>query len=270
MTACSRDTISRCLLSSYIHHHFKQYMHLHHLHLPGLTRYAHAAHLQESLVSRFLAHKANPSTTSAPPPAILTFQFHPVYTCGRREANSLSDSQIAYLRHRKGEDSKDADLADFAYAARGGQTTFHGPGQLIAYPILDLRQHGLTSRCYVHKLEESVIATCARYGVSGFRTDNPGVWTSEDEKICAVGVHLRRYISSHGIGLNVTEEPMGWFQRIVACGLEGKRATALELVMGDRVDGGVDEVAGVFVQEMARRLEGVEGIRAIGEDEFGV
>lgn len=117
-------------------------------------------------------------------------------------------------------------------------------------------------------LEECVIATCARYGVSGFRTANPGVWTSQDEKICAVGVHLRRYISSHGIGLNVTEEPMGWFKRIVACGLEGKRATALEMVKGKEVVGGVDGVASVFVRELAERLKGVESVRDIEESEM--
>lgn len=239
-------------------------MHLRHLHLPSLIRYAHAAQLQESLVRAFLAHKASPDTISPPAPTLLTFQFHPVYTCGRRELNSLTPEQIAYLRNSPAHTSP----ADFEYAARGGQTTFHGPGQLVAYPILDLRRHGLTSRCYVHALEETVIATCARYNVKGFRTANPGVWTSEDEKICAVGVHLRRYISSHGIGLNVTEEPLAWLKRIVACGLEGKRASALEVVSGKAVEGGVDSVARVFAEELVGRLNGVEGVKSIDEEDL--
>ena len=240
---------------------------LRHLHLPGLTRYAHAASIQESLVSAFLAHKAN-KTLVAPAPTILTFQFHPVYTCGRREANSLSAEQISFLRHRDPTSSKETDVADFEYAARGGQTTYHGPGQLVAYPILDLRAHDLSSRWYVNLLEESVIATCARYGIKGFRTDNPGVWVSEEEKICAVGVHLRRYITSHGIGLNVSDEPLGWFKRIVACGLEGRRATALEVASGNKIECGVDTVADVLVQEMASRLEGISEVNSITEAEL--
>jgi len=240
-------------------------MHLRHLHLPGLTRYAYAAKLQESLVRASLAHKASPETCLAIPPTLLTFQFHPVYTCGRRELNSLTTDQIAYLRNSPSH----ASPADFEYAARGGQTTFHGPGQLVAYPILDLRRHGLTSRCYVHALEESIIATCARYNVTGFRTENPGVWVSQDEKICAVGVHLRRYVSSHGIGLNVTEEPLAWLRRIVACGLEGKRASALEVARGGAaIEDGIGDVADVFAAELARRLEGVHGVERIQEKDM--
>lgn len=246
------------------HLHHIPSMHLRHLHLPGLTRYAHAATLQETLVRAFLSHKADPSSHPAIPPTLLTFQFHPVYTCGRRELNTLSRDQIAYLRSSPAHTSP----ADFEYAARGGQTTFHGPGQLVAYPILDLRRHGLSSRCYVHALEETVITTCGYYGVSGFRTENPGVWTSEDEKICAVGVHLRRYVSSHGIGLNVTPEPLEWLKRIVACGLEGKRATALELVREEAVAGGVESVAEVFARQLAEKLDGVEAVQKIEEKDL--
>jgi len=242
-------------------------MHLRHLHLPGLTRYAHAAKLQEALVRAFLAHKASPQTSPTIPPTLLTFQFHPVYTCGRREFNSLTQDQIAYLRNSPSHTSQ----ADFEYAARGGQTTFHGPGQLVAYPILDLRRHGLTSRCYVHALEDSVIATCAHYNVTGFRTENPGVWVSEDEKICAVGVHLRRYVSSHGIGLNVTQEPLAWLKRIVACGLEGKRASALEIASGGEIiEGGVEGVADVFAEELAKKLNGVNGVARLEENDLDV
>lgn len=239
-------------------------MHLRHLHFSHLTRYAHASSIQESLVRAFLAHKASPETHPAIIPTLLTFQFHPVYTCGRRELNSLTPEQIAYLRNSDDHNAP----ADFEYAARGGQTTFHGPGQLVAYPILDLRQHKLSSRCYVHALEDTVIATCARYDVTGFRTENPGVWTSDDEKVCAVGVHLRRHVSSHGIGLNVTEEPLAWLRRIVACGLEGKRASALEGVRGTGVDGGVGAVAKTFAEELARRLDGVQGVQEIEEKDL--
>jgi lipoate-protein ligase B len=234
-------------------------MRLAHLPLPRLTHYTYASSIQSHLVSLLLASKANPSASS-PDPVLLTAQFTPVYTCGRREIGTLTPSQIAHLR---------ADgRASFHEALRGGQTTYHGPGQLVAYPIIDLKRHGLRPRDYVCLLESAVIKTCARYGVKGFRTENPGVWVSEDRKVCALGVHLRRNVTSHGIGLNVTKEPLGWFERIVACGLEGKGATSLE---NEGVRGlSVEEVGGVFVEEFVGMLGGVEEVYRTQERDLGL
>ena len=92
------------------------------------------------------------------------------------------------------------------------------------------------------------------------------MWVDEDRKVCAVGVHLRRNVSSHGIGLNVSTD-LGWLDRIVGCGLEDKRATSLEAVLGQRVDGGVEEVGRLFVEEMARELKGVEGVEGMREED---
>ncbi|KAL8647990.1 MAG: hypothetical protein Q9226_006195, partial [Calogaya cf. arnoldii] len=198
--------------------------HLHHLHLPGLTLYTRPVNIQTQLLSLHLSslsssQKLLPSTP--PPPTLLTFQTPPTYTCGRREISRLTPSQITHLRA--------AGEAEFYESLRGGQTTFHGPGQLTAFLILNLKTHGFTSRSYVQFLETSVIAVLARYGTTGVRTENPGVWTEGDEgrKIASVGVHLRRYITGFGIGLNVGTE-MRWFERIVMCGLPGKRATSFE------------------------------------------
>lgn len=106
--------------------------------------------------------------------------------------------------------------------------------------------------------------TCARYGVETRRTENPGVWFDEERKICAVGVHLRRNVSSHGIGLNVCTD-LGWLDRIVGCGLEDKRATSLEAV---GVEGrSVEEVGRVFVEVMAEELMGVSGVDVVGEED---
>ncbi|EUC34992.1 hypothetical protein COCVIDRAFT_25895 [Bipolaris victoriae FI3] len=226
-----------------------------HIHLPGLVPYATAARLQETLVSRFLAAKP-PSTTPLPPPHIITASFHPVYTCGRREIGSVSPAQQAHLR---------ADgRADFVEALRGGQTTFHGPGQLVAYPILDLRSHKLTPRHYVCLLEKSVIATCAQFGVKAMTTEHTGVWTSPDDKIAAIGVHMRRNVTSHGVGLNVDTD-LWWFDRIVACGLEGKRTTSLQREGCEGLS--VEGVGKVFVDEVAERLVGVDGVERLGEQE---
>jgi lipoate-protein ligase B len=228
---------------------------LHHIHLPGSISYATAARLQETLVSRFLASKP-PSNASPPPPHIITAEFTPVYTCGRREIGTVSPSQQTYLRANN--------RADFIEALRGGQTTFHGPGQLVAYPILDLRTHKLTPRNYVCLLEKSLIATCAKYGIKAMTTEHTGVWTSPEDKIAAIGVHMRRNITSHGVGLNVNTD-LWWFDRIVACGLEGKRTTSFEKegVVGKSVE----EVGGSFVEEVGERLMGVEGVRRLGEEE---
>lgn len=232
---------------------------LRHIHLPGLTRYTHAAQLQDRLVSALLAHKASPHSPP-PDPTVITAQFHPVYTCGRREIGTVTLEQRDYLTS-----PTPWGQADFHEALRGGQTTFHGPGQLVAYPILDLRRHGITPRCWVHLLEGTVIATCAHHGVKAIRTENPGVWVSEQEKISALGVHLRRNVTSHGVGLNANMD-LGWFGRIVACGLEGKGTTDLKRQGVEDVPA-VEALGEVFVKKLAEGLEGVDEIRKMEEGE---
>lgn len=155
--------------------------------------------------------------------------------------------------------------ADFVEAMRGGQTTFHGPGQLVAYPIIDLRTHKLTPRTYVCLLEKSLIATCAKYDIKAMTTKHTGVWTSPDDKIAAIGVHMRRNITSHGVGLNINTD-LWWFDRIVACGLEGKRTTSFtkQGVPGKSVN----EVGRGFVQEIVDRLYGVDNIESVEEEEI--
>ena len=237
---------------------------LYHLHLPNPVSYLYPSRLQAQLVSFHLRHKSlatslGPTFTSFPPPTLLTFQTTPTYTCGRREIGKLSPSQIAYLRCN-GE-------AKFHEALRGGQTTFHGPGQLTAYLIVSLDKHELNPRSYIRMLEDTVISTCAHYGLKSFTTDNPGVWTSDDDKIASVGVHLRRNVTSHGIGLNVTTD-LKWFDRIVACGLVGKRATSLKEQVSSDWD--LRDVASVFAVCIQRSLKGVEKIKEIKEGEIEI
>ncbi|KAL6251108.1 hypothetical protein RBB50_001316 [Rhinocladiella similis] len=155
------------------------------------------------------------STLSSPPdPTLLTFSTGPTYTVGRRHllANPISQSQQAFLT---------ADgLATFHASPRGGLLTYHAPGQLTGYVIADLRRHGITARCWVKMLEESVMRTCGHWDVQTMRTDDPGVWVKNakeelygqdlqtddnpsDRKICAIGVQVSRGVTSHGVGLNV-------------------------------------------------------------------
>ncbi|PGH00434.1 lipoyl(octanoyl) transferase [Helicocarpus griseus UAMH5409] len=278
-------------------------MRLAHLHLPPTIPFTHASHLQHILVSRLLSHKklsdtsASPSSPSfthlppAPDPTILTFTPNPVYTTGRRDLPSTTTSTLDLptplhpIRHLL---TSHPPRAEYHPTLRGGQTTYHGPGQLVAYTILDLRRLRLGPRQHIRLLERSVLDVLEDYGVKGGGvSEEPGVWVDQrkhlggggvgegDEelpkKIAAVGVHLRRYVSSYGVGLNVTEEPVWFLRQIVACGLEGREATSL---VGCEVDFGrngkgegegevMKEVAGRFVQAFVRRTNEVGTVRAV-------
>ena len=273
----------------------KKFDTLRHLHLPGLTSYLNASTIQNRLVRAHLDHKGSPSTSPPPGPILLTFQTPPTYTYGRREIGNVSDSQIEHLRA--------GGRAEVYEALRGGQTTFHGPGQLIAYLIISLQDHGLNTRSHIRLLENSVIETCRLYSLTTHTTGNPGVWIGsqpDDRKIASVGVHLRRYIASHGISLNVSVD-LSWFDRIVACGLVGKRATNIEKerkslyedmmspghtnqdvpsmpldITGERAGSSltlpipvpVEDVANVFARSVASKLSGVSSqvVESVSEE----
>ncbi|KAK3172542.1 hypothetical protein OEA41_005864 [Lepraria neglecta] len=238
---------------------------LRHLHLPGLTPYLRASAIQEYLVQVQLDHKAAEPILPAPSPVLVTFQTPPTYTTGRREAPYLTVSQIAHLRA----DGK----AEYHPALRGGQTTFHGPGQITAYLVLNLKAHSLDVRSHVKLLEESTIGTCTHYGLDTFTTSNPGVWTGPrpgERKLASLGVHVRRRITSHGLGINVGVD-LEWFDRIVMCGLKGMRATNIEReIEARRAMGGggakgadgkisIRGVADILAGNVAKRLAGVDG-----------
>ncbi|KAL4884712.1 hypothetical protein BJY04DRAFT_205758 [Aspergillus karnatakaensis] len=248
-----------------------------HLHFPDITSFTRVATLQQSLTTRLLAHKKlthspNAPTPPPPDPTIITFTPNPVYTTGRRDlppSNTTPSPQrtlslpppLEPIRHLLSAPDEGAAVAEYHPTLRGGQTTYHGPGQMVAYTILDLRRLELTPRCHIRLLENSVVDVLRGYGLEGIITEDPGVWVppssaSEEgglpRKITAVGVHLRRNISSYGIGFNVTQEPMWYFQQIVACGLEGREATSLE---GQGVkDVSIEEVAGKFADVFVRRV----------------
>lgn len=194
---------------------------LRHLHLEGLTPYLRASAFQDRLVRVRLDHIARRRASPFPNPYLITFQTPPTYTCGRREINKLNVSQKDHL--------KAGGAAEFYEAKRGGQTTFHGPGQLTAFLILSLQAHGLNTRTYIKLLEGSTIDTCERYGLATRTSKNTGVWVGsepDERKIASIGVHMRRNITNHGVGVNVDVD-LSWFDRIVACGLVGKYATSI-------------------------------------------
>lgn len=123
---------------------------------------------------------------------------------------------------------------------RGGDVTYHGPGQLVVYPLIDLEAHHLGVKSYIHILEESVIRTIAHYGIKGERVEGAtGVWidagTSHERKICAIGVKCSRFITMHGLALNVNTD-LQQFSLINPCGFIDKGVTSIASEVGHPVN----------------------------------
>jgi lipoate-protein ligase B len=118
---------------------------------------------------------------------------------------------------------------------RGGDITFHGPGQLVGYPLLKLERHEQDVHRYMRNLEETIIRLLAEYGISAWREEKmPGVWTSSG-KICAMGVHISRWVTRHGFALNVNTD-LSFYDLIVPCGLVGKQVTSMQAILGRAVE----------------------------------
>lgn len=162
---------------------------------------------------------------------LLFVEHDPVYTLGKsgNEANLLINAIQLRAKH-----------AEFIKVDRGGDITFHGPGQLVAYPVFDLEKLGIGVREYVERLEEVVIRSIAAYGLRGNRLPGAtGVWlepdTSRARKICAIGVKCSRYVTMHGFALNVNTD-LDYFSYIYPCGFIDKGVTSLEKELGHPVD----------------------------------
>ena len=161
----------------------------------------------------------------------IVFCEHPhVYTLGRsgKEANMLL-----------GEEQLQRIGATLYHIDRGGDITYHGPGQQVCYPILNLEEFGLGLKEYVHLLEEAVIGVCASYGIEAGRVDKAtGVWldgdTSRARKICAIGVRSSHYVTMHGLALNVNTD-LRYFSYINPCGFVDKGVTSLQHELGREV-----------------------------------
>jgi lipoyl(octanoyl) transferase len=150
---------------------------------------------------------------------------------------------------------------------RGGEVTYHGPGQLVAYPIIRLARRGILLRPFVRALEGAMIETCAAFGIpAGRRVGEPGCWVDgegpEPRKIGALGVRVERGVTYHGIALNVSTD-LGDFDLIDACGIPGVRSTSIEAELGragdPRATPSVREVANVFAAALERRLDDAVG-----------
>lgn len=178
---------------------------------------------------------------------ILLVEHPPVYTLGKsgHTENLLVSSEAL---EQAG--------AQFFHIDRGGDITFHGPGQIVCYPILDLEAIGIGLRAYIEALEEAVICTVAHYGIEAGRIAGAsGVWVVKTgcvpRKICAIGVRSSRYVTMHGFALNVSTD-LGWFSRINPCGFTDRGVTSIEQQIGRKVD--MDEVKGLVVRFLSGNL----------------
>jgi lipoate-protein ligase B len=185
------------------------------LDLPGLVPYGEALALQRSLAGA-VSQRAIPDT-------VILLEHEPVVTLGRRTDES------AELHLPEGVD------VEVVETDRGGKSTYHGPGQLVCYPILDLNRHGRDLKKYVRDLEEAIIRTLGAFALEGTRYEGlTGVWLppaggAGPRKLASIGVRASRWVTTHGYALNVDLDPAPFTQWITACGLEDAQFTSMSV-----------------------------------------
>jgi lipoyl(octanoyl) transferase len=187
----------------------------------GETAYLEAWELQRSLAAAV--------QQGAIPDTVILLEHPPVVTLGRR----TGDEEVHV---------PDGASVEVVETDRGGKSTFHGPGQLVCYPILDLNRHGRDVRKYCRDLEEAIIRTLAAFEIPASRIEGlTGVWVvGPPRKICSIGVHISRWVTTHGYALNVDLDPAPFTEWITACGLDDAAFTTMARELGRRVT--VDEV----------------------------
>lgn len=193
----------------------------------GLMEYAKAWELQRTLFNALLEGKERGARAESTSQHLLLVEHPHVYTLGKsgHVSNLLVDEAFLHTIH-----------ATYFKTDRGGDVTYHGLGQLVGYPILDLERLGLNLREYIYALEECVIRTVAEYGIQAARLEGAtGVWieseTPRARKICAIGVKASRYVTMHGFALNVTTD-LSYFAHINPCGFVDKGVTSIEKETG--------------------------------------
>jgi lipoyl(octanoyl) transferase len=208
----------------------------------GETPYREAWNLQRALAAAV--------SQGAIPDTVVLLEHPPTVTLGRR-----TGEEELHL-------PEDAD-AEVVETDRGGRSTYHGPGQLVCYPILDLHRHGKDVKKYCRDLEETVIQALAGFSLEGVAIpDLTGVWVSGDppRKIASLGVHVTRWVTTHGVALNVDLDPAPFTDWITACGLDGATFTSIARELGRRVAveearphlvAALEEVFGLAFDELA-------------------
>ena len=203
--------------------------------------------LQRSLFDALCRKKLEKSFTVDEPRGTILLVEHPaVYTLGKsgNEQNMLVTEE--YLKGLG---------AEFYHIDRGGDITFHGPGQLVCYPIIDLDAIGIGVRRYIEALEQSVIDLAKEYGIEAHRSEGAsGVWVSQGShlvKLCAVGVRASHGVTMHGLAMNVSTD-LKWFHLINPCGFTDRGVCSLSTLTGREVT--MEEVKPKFINYLAKNL----------------
>ncbi|KAG6447596.1 putative lipoyltransferase 2, mitochondrial [Manduca sexta] len=204
----------------------------------GLMSFDTALNIQLALARKHL--DAISKGISSNYDTLLLVEHKPVYTVGIRD--NTPRQEILRLRSLG---------AEFRKTNRGGLITFHGPGQLVAYPIINLKHYKTSVKWYVNSLEETVIKLCQELGVKANRSPHTGVWVG-DNKIAAIGIHASRYVTTHGICLNCDND-LSWFDHIEACGLPDKGSTSLTNETG--VNCPIEKITPLFLNSFNKVFE---------------
>jgi len=192
----------------------------------GQMSYAEALKVQEARFDEILRSKREKVGHELD--AFLLVEHNPVYTLGK-------SGKLENLKRTPEEVG-----AEFFKTSRGGDITYHGPGQIVGYPIFDLEHFDMGLAKYIWSIEEAIILTIARYGIVGGRIDTAsGVWLDIDKpevrKICAIGVKASRYVTMHGFAFNVNTD-LGFFDHIIPCGIDNKGVTSMQKELGRELD----------------------------------
>lgn len=202
------------------------------LHLPDPVSYETGLQLQNDLVDRVLSGEQAET--------IVFLEHQPVYTIGRLKDQSSLGNPIG-LPHPVHETN------------RGGQATYHGPGQLVGYPILNLNSRGRDLHRHLRLIEDALIQSCVAFGTDACRRNGlTGVWVG-NRKLASIGVGVRKWISMHGFAINITQQSLPPFLAITPCGLDGVRMTCLENEAGRVIS--VAEAAAVIEMQLLKALE---------------
>jgi len=220
-------------------------------HFLGKVDYKEAWDLQEKLFDEGVQRKINKrnGTSDEMPENHLLFCEHPhVYTLGK------SGDKANLLLNQNELEKKNV---SFYHINRGGDITYHGPGQLVIYPIFDLEQFFTDIHKYMRFLEEAVIKTLTKFQVIGERSEGlTGVWiepkTARARKICAMGVKSSRWMTMHGIGFNISTD-LKYFNHIIPCGIQDKNVTSLEKEIGKSIS--VEEIIPIILEELQQLFD---------------
>ena len=216
--------------------------------------YLRALKLQEAIHALQLQQRS--TSPASHQDILLLLQHTPVYTAGRRQTEVDTAQERARLT---------ALGADFVLAQRGGELTYHGPGQIVGYPLVDLERTSpaLGTRKYVERLQRALSLHLGEaHGLGTVPSEHMGVFLGARRKVASVGVQVRHGLTTHGFAMNVTREPLAWFGKIVACGLPYVNAVSIESAterkqrVGVEVPGIVERFGRVMEREMVPLEEG--------------